>query len=301
MQKSNEIATEGCGNRNVDFAIFHPYVFYATRYPFSKGQSNNNRHCYSSSLYLVSEGKGIFRTCGRTYHTDPGSLIYVPAGQPHDWIADSQEPMVHVCCYFDWTYVDRRALSDHPSVICYDIDQLIPSYVGSAIPYAIPELMRVEKLKPWIDLFETFYTGNQYENEHTCMRSLKIQSQFLQFIEYFLKFALKDEDIPDHRMNKLLERLDQDLLHGKLRPLESYYAEMRVSRGYFFELFKKSTGVPPTQYINQFRINRARDDLRNTNITITEIAEKHGFSSIHYFSKLFRQHTGMSPLEFRKS
>lgn len=132
------------------------------------------------------------------------------------------------------------------------------------------------------------------------MRSVKIQSQFLQFIEYFLTFALKDEFIPDRRMNKLLERLDQDLLHGKLRPLESYYEELRISRGYFFELFKKSTGLPPTQYINQFRLNRAKDDLRNTDISITEIAEKYGFSSIHYFSKLFRQLNGMSPLEYRR-
>ena len=81
--------------------------------------------------------------------------------------------MVHVCCYFDWSYVDRRALADHPSVICYDIAQLIPSYVGPAFPYAIPEYMRVEKIKVWSDLFEKFYTGNQFENEHTYMRSVK--------------------------------------------------------------------------------------------------------------------------------
>ncbi|MGG3307983.1 helix-turn-helix domain-containing protein [Paenibacillus lautus] len=284
----------------MDFAVFHPYVFYATRYPFSKGQSNNNRHCYSSSLYLITEGRGIIRTKGRTYHTEPGSLVYIPAGQPHDWIADSQDPMVHVCCYFDWSYVDRRALADYPSVICYDIAQLIPSYVGPSFPYAIPELMKVEKIHVWSDLFEKFYTGNQFENEHTYMRSVRTQSHFLQFIEYFLAFALQDEAIPDHRMNKLLERLDQDILHGKLRPLESYYEELRISRGYFFELFRRSTGLPPTQYINHFRINRAKEDLRNTNISITEIAEKHGFSSIHYFSKLFRQLNGLSPLDYRK-
>ncbi|MEK4978319.1 AraC family transcriptional regulator [Bacillus sp. FSL K6-6540] len=284
----------------MDFAVFHPYVLYATRYPFSKGQSNNNRHCYSSSLYLITEGRGIVRTCGRRHITDPGSLVYIPAGQPHDWIADNRDPMVHVCCYFDWAHVDRRHLADHPSVICYDMTQLNPSYVGPAFPYAIPEFMRVEKVSLWSDWFEKFYTGNQYENEHTYMRSVKTQSQFLQFIEYFLAFALQDEAIPDHRMNKLLQRLDQDILHGKLRPLKAYYEELRISRGYFFELFKRSTGLPPTQYINQFRIHRAKEDLRNTDISITEIAEKFGFSSIHYFSKLFRQLNGLSPLEYRK-
>lgn len=284
----------------MDFSVFHPHVNYATRYPFSRGQTSRNRHCYSSSLYLITEGKGIIHTCGRTYHTIPGSLIYIPAGQQHDWIADSQNPMVHVCCYFDWVFVDRRAFFDHPSEICYDVAQLIPALIDPAFPYVIPEHLNVEKLRVWIDYFEKFYTENRFVNEHTYIRNLKRQSHFLQFIEFFLNFVLKDDHVLDHRIRKLLEQLDQDLIHGNLQPLETYYNGLHISRGYFFELFKKATGLPPIQYINQFRINRAREDLRNSNISITEIAEKHGFSSVHYFSKLFRQLNGKSPREFRK-
>ncbi|WP_211748676.1 AraC family transcriptional regulator [Paenibacillus sp. Marseille-Q4541] len=283
----------------MDFSSFHPYVNYATRYSFSKGQASTNRHCYSSSLYLISEGKGILRTPGRIYHTTPGSLVYIPAGQPHDWIADSQDPMVHICCYFDWVYRDRRAYFNDPSVICHDFAQLIPGLLDATFPYAIPEHMKVEKLHVWIDFFEKFYTENHLVNERTYMRNLKRQSHFFQFIEFFLPFVLKDDHVLDHRIRKLLEQLDQDLIHGRLQPLEAYYTELRISRGYFFELFKKATGLPPTQYINQFRINRARDDLRNSDISVTDIAEKHGFSSVHYFSKLFRQLNGKSPREFR--
>ncbi|OPA73796.1 AraC family transcriptional regulator [Paenibacillus selenitireducens] len=284
----------------MDFAAFHPYVSYATRYPFSKGQESLNRHCYSSSLYLISEGYGLVRTCDRTYPTVPGSLVYIPAGQPHDWIADSHDPMVHVCCYFDWVHVDRRAYFSHPSVICYDATQLVPALIGPAFPLMIPEHVKVEKLQVWKDFFQKFYTENQYPNEHTYIRNVKNQSYFLQFIEFFLTFVLKDDQFPDQRMYKLLERLDQDLVHGHLQPLESYYKELRISRGYFFELFKNATGLPPTQYINRFRIHRTMDDLRNTNISITEIAYKHGFSSVHYFSKLFRQLNGQSPRKYRE-
>ena len=98
----------------MDFANLHPYVYYATRYPFSKGQTSNNRISYASSLYLISEGKGVVHTCGRTHETAAGSLVYIPAGQLHHWVADSQDPMVHVCCYFDWSYIDRRAEFAHP-------------------------------------------------------------------------------------------------------------------------------------------------------------------------------------------
>ncbi|WP_422660549.1 AraC family transcriptional regulator [Paenibacillus sp. EC2-1] len=258
-----------------------------------------NRHCYSSSLYLISEGSGILRTCGRTYSPTQGSLVYIPAGQPHDWIADPHNPMVHICCYFDWIYRDRKQHFDSPHVICYDSEQVIPGLIDSAFPYAIPEHIKVEKLRVWIDFFEKFYTENHFMTEHTYMRNLKRQSHFLQFIEFFLQFVLQDDHMLDHRIRKVLEQLDQDLIHGNIHPLEMYYNELRISRGYFFELFKKATGLPPTQYINQFRINRAKDDLCNSDISVTEIAEKHGFSSVHYFSKLFKQMNGRSPREFR--
>ena len=105
--------------------------------------------------------------------------------------------------------------------------------------------------------------------------------------------------IPDHRMNKLLERMDQDILHGK-RGHWNRITMSFESAEVIFRIVQRSTGLPPIQYINQFRINRAKEDLRNTDISITDIAEKHGFSSIHYFSKLFRQLNGLSPLEYRK-
>ncbi|WP_028551646.1 AraC family transcriptional regulator [Paenibacillus sp. UNC451MF] len=284
----------------MDFGDFHPYVYYATRYPFSKGQTSSNRISYASSLYLISEGKGVIQTCGRTYDTEVGSLVYIPAGQLHHWIADRDEPMVHVCCYFDWSYRDRRMEFINPSIICFDPASLQPSLIGPTFPYSLPEYMKVEKLRIWIDFFEKFYTDNQYTNERTYIRSLKIQSSFQQFIEFFLHFALNEEYIPDPRMYKLLDRLDQDLLHGKLQPLKTYYKELRISRGYFFNLFKQATGLPPTQYIIQFKINRAKNDLLFTNLSITEIAEKHGFSSVHYFSKLFSRLNGRSPREYRE-
>ncbi|MBJ8192377.1 helix-turn-helix domain-containing protein, partial [Bacillus cereus] len=108
-------------------------------------------------------------------------------------------------------------------------------------------------------------------DERTFIRSLKVQSNFQKFIEFYLTFALKEEHIPNLRMSKLLERLDQDLIQGSLQPLEVYYRELRISRGYFFELFKQSTGLSPTQYVIQFRINRVKDDLLFTNLSITEI------------------------------
>jgi AraC-like DNA-binding protein len=285
----------------MEFAALHPYVYYATRYPFSKNQTSRSRICYSSSLYLISEGKGFLTTRGNNYETTPGSLVYIPAGQQHEWISDRDDPMVHVCCYFDWAYSNRQAEFGHSHFICYDEAKLLPAHIGPAFPYPIPEHVKVEKLWIWIEQFEKFYTANESTNEKTYLRNLKVQGHFQACIEYFLSYVLKDEHIPNPRINKLLKQLDQDLLHGRLMPLETYYRQLRISRGYFFALFNQATGLSPIQYINHYRINRAKEDLQFTTLSITEIAEKHHFASIHYFSKLFRQLTGRTPREFRES
>ncbi len=282
-------------------AQIHPYVYYATEFPFSKGQTSSPRICYSSSLYLISHGAGVLHTCGRTYATVPGSIVFIPAGQPHEWIADTTNPMVHVCCYFDWFFVDRSSIFKTPSTICYNFDQLQPALVGPAFPYPIPEYLKIESIRIWNDLLEKCYTPNEFASERTFIRGLKKQSHFQMFIEHFLVHALQNDQLPDPRIAKLIEIIEQDLVRGILRPLESYYSTLRISRGYFFDLFKKSTGIAPLQYIQHFRISRAKDDLRSSNLSISIISEKHHFASVHYFSRLFHQVTGQTPSAFRKS
>ncbi|MCQ6559233.1 AraC family transcriptional regulator [Paenibacillus mendelii] len=255
--------------------------------------------CYTSSLYLISEGKGVIRTDGRSYETSAGALVYIPAGQPHDWIADPLDPMVHICCYFDWHYVDRKQEFEWPSYICYDPELLRPSLVGPKFPFAIPEYTKVENLQVWIDWFRSFYTSNKYSSEATYMRSLNVQSHFQRFIEYFLAYVLDHDKIPDPRMDKILEQLERDLLSGPPKPLKTYYENLHISAGYFFELFKKGTGFTPIQYVHRFRINRSKDDLLHSELSVTEIAQKYHFASVHYFSKLFRKVTGLSPREYR--
>ncbi|MFC5649180.1 helix-turn-helix domain-containing protein [Paenibacillus solisilvae] len=285
----------------MDFSNLHPYVYYATRYPFSKGQASLQRICYTSSIYLISEGFGKLQTGGRTYKAVPGSLVYMPAGQLHDWVADDQDPMVHICCYFDWQHVDRSAAFEWSSPICYRPELLQHHLIGPLFPYELPQITVVESLRVWTDLFQSFYKSGEYTSDKTFMRNLKIQRNFQDFIDYFLKFMLKNTHMQDPRIDKLLDRMEQDLLSGAPRPLEVYYESLNMSRGHFFEIFKKVTGYSPVQYINHFRIGRAREDLLHTQLSITEIAEKYHFSSVHYFSRLFHKQIGLSPRAFRVS
>lgn len=68
---------------------------------------------------------------------------------------------------------------------------------------------------------------------------------------------------------------------------------------YAGQLFKKEVGMSFSQYLNQFRINKAQECLLNTSDSIGTIAIKTGYSTANYLSKNFRKAVGLSPKEFR--
>ena len=74
---------------------------------------------------------------------------------------------------------------------------------------------------------------------------------------------------------------------------------LKVSRSYFTTTFTNKTGETPYNYLLKVRIKKAQDYLKNSNLSITEIAYSVGFSSIERFSEMFKKHTGQSPSKYR--
>jgi two-component system response regulator YesN len=69
---------------------------------------------------------------------------------------------------------------------------------------------------------------------------------------------------------------------------------------YFAKMFKAQTGITIKDFINQCRIEKAKDMLENTGASISEIAFEVGFDNFSYFSTVFKKLTGTSPQLFRK-
>lgn len=72
-----------------------------------------------------------------------------------------------------------------------------------------------------------------------------------------------------------------------------------LSEYHFLRMFKQSTGYTPHQYVINQRIERARELLKKTDMSITEIAYLLGFSTPAHFTHHFRRKTGFTPREMR--
>ena len=76
-------------------------------------------------------------------------------------------------------------------------------------------------------------------------------------------------------------------------------ALVHVSPGYLGRIFKKKTGLALTDYITQKRITVAKQMLSKTNLSITDISNRVGISYSSYFTKIFKEQTGITPQEYR--
>jgi AraC-like DNA-binding protein len=76
--------------------------------------------------------------------------------------------------------------------------------------------------------------------------------------------------------------------------------ELNVGYSWFRKLFKNYTGLSPGQYYLQLKIDKAKDLLSNSNVPIKEISIDLNFDSSFYFSKIFKEKTGLKPTDYRK-
>ena len=81
--------------------------------------------------------------------------------------------------------------------------------------------------------------------------------------------------------------------------LVEYAAMCCMSKYHFLRTFKQVTGVTPMEYRNRIRIDHAKELLRNSYFSISEIAESLGYTSLAYFSVHFKRVVGVSPTQYQ--
>jgi AraC-like DNA-binding protein len=107
------------------------------------------------------------------------------------------------------------------------------------------------------------------------------------------------QDITESIINKariiFRTNIEQDI------SMEKVAAELNVSYAWFRKAFKTYTGIAPNQYLLQLKIEKAKLLLTDNTKSIKEISFTLNFESAFYFSKLFKEKTGVSPELFRKN
>ena len=135
---------------------------------------------------------------------------------------------------------------------------------------------------------------------------LAVRARIFDLVFYLCNYVEKYTNAESDNAETLL-KLDHFFLYIEQHyreplTLREVAGEFGFSASYFARFFKKFSGQTFLNYLNAYRINKARDLLlTNAQMSISEISERVGIANVKTFNRLFRQMNGMSPTQYRKS
>jgi AraC family transcriptional regulator len=126
-----------------------------------------------------------------------------------------------------------------------------------------------------------------------------IISRFLHIACFEGGKKIPDNPLPAPRLRRIMEKIEGEY-HRDLS-LAELADESGYSRAHFLRMFRAATGKTPHQYLRDFRLERAREQLQSGSASILEIALATGFASHSHLTQLFRQRFGSTPSVFRRN
>ena len=148
---------------------------------------------------------------------------------------------------------------------------------------------------------------SMFENTHT-FDSDKMFTMLSTLLLSYLRDERKQTPIP---VSSMRSNYESNLFHEMVGFLKEHIEErnevndlvehFQLSRSTIQNLFQKYANTTPKTYINHIRLNRSKELMKHTSLSISQIAGKLGYGSLPYFSRAFSQEFGMTPSAYAKS
>ncbi|MBO7250231.1 MAG: helix-turn-helix transcriptional regulator [Clostridia bacterium] len=175
----------------------------------------------------------------------------------------------------------------HLSTILYEIPYT------RYLPFNSPDLVG---FKPHLD--KPLWAGDQtviMRLELMLIDIIRSDSTFKKIPSTIIK---KDDALSDDLCLKVIEYMELHI-NEKLS-METLSRSLSFSKSYISRRFAATYGCSIIDYFNQMKLNEAKRLIRDTNKNFFEISDMLMFSNSHYFSTLFKKHTGLTPTQYKK-
>lgn len=239
-------------------------------------------------LLLFVQGKTQCTFANRTLHAQPGQLYLINSQEVHE-----------TRCSADAVYLVVHIL---PSVMC----RYVPSFdlMNFSLLYDPEDQEKADAYGQLLDHMQEIFRLHLKEpqgHKLQCYSHLFAVTSIL--VKHFSQtLAVEEKQLQRSDMTRLEPILQYTHLHhGEELTLEGAANAMGLNKEYFCRLFKKNMGVSYLQYLNQVRATAVCRELENSDDTISEIGERHGFTNPKMLNQYFRELYGCTPSEKRKS
>lgn len=242
-------------------------------------------HASEEHLFMyIYSGDGSIVSNPKSFPIAEGTLIFLSAGTYHYTMPEHPEDY------------DRSKLCLAPEKLNRILDILNPdnnfrNFRKKAIVYA------------YIDKKDRNTIDKIFQDMNACTNLY--DSELLQLISgmrllvYLQKYSQESTPGVSGYMSQALEYINQNIALDI--SIDQICTTVNVSKYHFCRRFKKYTGLTVMQYILKTRILLAKNELRKTHLSISQISDEYGFSSVSYFCRVFKEEENCTPLQYRKN
>lgn len=251
-----------------------------TKFYQEKGTNYNfsgEKHSYWELTY-VDKGELLTTIDGVSYHLKQGDLIFYAPMQFHTQSTFEKISSSYLTINFKMNF-------NHADLLCNKIFSL------KRDSYFI-----VTKL------IEELSNDNLYSNDLSLcyLKQLIIQMLRLDNSHFHSKPTTHMQQTYENELlNDILLYIDNNI-YEKIS-VSTLCEHFCISTSMLHSLFRKNMNNTAKNYINELKLSKSKELIRNSTHTLSEISEMLGFSSIHYFSKKFKSYFNISPTEYSKS
>lgn len=232
-------------------------------------------------IHYIHKGKGIFRLGNETYHLKEGQGFLICPSVISYYKADDKEPWSYSWCAFDGinaeSYLARANLTIKNPILEYNKDDKVSE--------SFKKMIQASKMEKSSDL--------------------RLQSLLYLFLATIIDEAVLDPSYKESKTNKNMyinEAIDFIQINCSHKIRISELAKfIGLDRKYISKLFKDIVGVTIQDYLISFRINKAKEMMKDIQLSIGDISRSVGYDNPLIFSKTFKKINGLSPSKYRSS
>ena len=254
---------------NFDFTVtkIHRVIMVGKEeYPEQITEFKSDRLHHNELIFHLS-GKSLIFFNGKKLVTEAGSVRFLPKGDVYEYRVERIERGECIDVFFDTDV----PISDEGFVL---------------------DMSKRESLEP---LFKKIFCAFVSKDEGYRFECISLLYKIFAELQ-------KSSYIPESKFRLIKPALDiiqSDFLTRDIRTSELACVS-GISETYVKKLFRERFGIPPKKYIIQMKINYAEELLRLDKYSIATVATLSGYSDIGFFSRQFKEYTGVSPGAFVK-
>ena len=275
----------------------NPYVRYSHCFPVEPGTSFVKVVPYDYRLLYIADGNGFIKIGGKEFAASEGCVFLWRPGMEYSYLPNIGRPFTIYGINFDFSM--RHSSIDYPVILdraddfdCKKIIEIVNiiDFPASNSVFCMKHMQAGKHI--------SLAMNKEYRTRRTFFDG-KLRGLLLMLLTGIIRSTAISEAAGSHAMAKtdaviayIQEHYDKELTNSDIS------REFNFHPAYISRMMNRCTGMSLHRYLIRYRISIALNLLQTTSFSVSEIAEKAGFSDFNYFSRCFKRYLGQSPRNF---